>query len=380
MMNQKLSAGINAEIVLRVNDLARGGAGVCREPSGRVVFVPYTAPGDLVRVRITESDRRYAQAELLEVLEASPDRWAPRCPVFGQCGGCQWQHLPYSLQWETKSKGVLESLKRVEITPSEPLVLIPAEQVWEYRNRVQLRGEKKELGFFKSGSQELVPVDRCDIARPELNESWEVTRSQGDQNQSPYKVEVQVNLSGQVTRTWNSPHSADGFRQVHDEQNEKMRNWIFSQIQGNEVLYDLFGGLGNLSLPLIERMKEIHCVDLAVPSVRPLSLSPHYHFHQSPVVPWLVQRAGQNKGKKEGPPGSAIIDPPRKGLGSHFPKIATALEALDVRELVLVGCDSDSWARDLSQWIKRGWKLHGGVVIDLFPQTYHVEAVGVLFR
>src|SRR4051812_46602980 len=98
------------EEVLRITDLSRGGAGVSRDPSGRVVFVPYSAPGDLVRVRIVEAEKRYAQGEILEILEPSVERQVPPCPVFGKCGGCQWQHLPYSLQWSTKSKGLLHAL------------------------------------------------------------------------------------------------------------------------------------------------------------------------------------------------------------------------------------------------------------------------------
>src|SRR4051812_16815630 len=95
------------EVVVRITDLSRGGAGVSRDESGRVVFVPYSAPGDLVRVRIVETDKRYSQGEILEILEPSSDRQTPPCPAFGKCGGCQWQHLPYSLQWDTKANGIL---------------------------------------------------------------------------------------------------------------------------------------------------------------------------------------------------------------------------------------------------------------------------------
>src|SRR5690349_20214142 len=120
-------------IELIIQDLARGGAGVARDASGRVIFVPYSAPGDRVRVRITESKKNYAQAELIELLEPSSLRQQPPCPVFGRCGGCQWQHLPYSLQWETKVKGVLHALGRVQVEPPARLEELAAERIWEYR-------------------------------------------------------------------------------------------------------------------------------------------------------------------------------------------------------------------------------------------------------
>ena len=90
-------------IELEIQDLSRGGAGVARDASGRVIFVPFTAPGDRVRVRVAQAKKQnYANAELLEVVRPAELRQQPVCPVFGQCGGCQWQHLPYSLQWKTK--------------------------------------------------------------------------------------------------------------------------------------------------------------------------------------------------------------------------------------------------------------------------------------
>ncbi len=363
-------------IILKIQDLARGGAGVSRDSDGRVIFVPFTAPGDLVRVRVVEENKRYAMAVLLEVLEPGAIRQAPRCPAFGTCGGCEWQHLPYEYQWKTKSEGVFDALRRVQVQPPEHYDLIPAERIWEYRNRVQLRGFKNELGFFRSGTQDLVPVSRCDLAREEINQSWEAVRFEGEAYSSPYKVELEVSTQGALMKTWNSKHSAQGFRQVHDEQNEKLRGWIAEQLPPAFQLFDLFGGGGNLSLPLINQMREIHCVDLSVPHQRAPEIPAHFHFHRSSVLPWLMKH--QSAGSRL--PAVAILDPPRVGLGEDFSKIAQSLETLGVQALVSVGCDLDAWCRDLSRWVKRGWKFEKMMVIDLFPQTSHVESVSYLTR
>src|SRR6476661_4122262 len=101
--------------IIQITDLSRSGAGVGRDASGRVVFVPFTAPGDQVRVEIGAEEKNYAEAKLLEVISPSPQRAVPPCPVFGKCGGCEWQHLPYELQWSTKKKGLEHSLKRVGV-------------------------------------------------------------------------------------------------------------------------------------------------------------------------------------------------------------------------------------------------------------------------
>ena len=368
------------EIILKVTDLSRGGAGVGRDSEGRVIFVPYTAPGDVCRVRVVEENKRYAQGELLEVLQPSSDRVHPRCPVFGQCGGCQWQHLPYELQWRTKLGGIGHALKRVQVELPAPIEEVPAERVWEYRNRIQLRGVGEDLGFYRPGSKTLVPVQRCDIARSEINSVLPEVRREGALKNQPFKVEVEVLPDGKVRRLWNARHSAGGFRQVHDDQNEKLRSWIHQALPSHpEVLLDLYGGSGNLSLSWVGQSREIHCVDLGVPRNRPEGLHESFSFHRSAVLDWLLKEVRRHEKENiHWQDVIAILDPPREGLGSEFTEIAQSMERLGVRKFIAVGCDADAWARDMSRWLKRGWRLERVMAIDLFPQTAHIESVGVL--
>ncbi len=363
---------------MEITDLSRGGTGVARDGEGRVIFVPFTAPGDRVRVKIVEAEKRYATGQLLEVIEASKIRQKPRCPAFGRCGGCQWQHLPYEVQWKTKSSGVLHALSRVGIEPSCKLEELPAERVWEYRNRIQLRGEHRPegtiLGFYAKGSHDVIPLDRCDIARPEINEAWEKTRADSKELSRPFKVELEVSEQGALSQSWNKGHAAQGFRQVHDEQNEKLKAWVRSAVTSGLPVLDLFGGSGNLSFPLIESSPEIHCVDVSVPRKKPPHFPAFFHFHRAPVADWLKRQKIEKKDW------SAIIDPPRIGLGSDFQVIADGIEKAGVKELVEVGCEPDSWARDVSRFLKRGWKLDRVAALDLFPQTSHVESLARLVR
>lgn len=366
-------------LVLEISDLSRGGTGVARDDQGRVIFVPFTAPGDRVKVRIIESEKRYATGELVEVIEASPVRQKPRCPAFGQCGGCQWQHLPYDLQWKTKSSGVLHVLSRAGIeTSSLKLEELPADRIWEYRNRIQLRGEHRPegtiLGFYAKGSHDVIALDRCDIARSEINSAWEKTRADSKQFGRPFKVELEVSEKGELSQSWNKGHAAQGFRQVHDDQNEKLRAWVRSAVTPGLPILDLFGGSGNLSTPLIESSPEVHCVDVSVPRQKPANFPEYFHFHRAPVSDWLKRTRVEKKDW------SAIIDPPRIGLGRDFQVIAEGIERAGVKELVAVGCDADSWARDVSRFLKRGWKLDRVAALDLFPQTAHVESLARLVR
>ncbi len=368
---------------LTIHDLSRSGPGVSRDDQGRVIFVPGTIGGDRVRVRIVSEEKRYATGELVELLEPSPDRISPRCPVFGKCGGCTWQHVPYALQWRTKVEGVKHALRRVELSPSGAWTEHPAERIWEYRNRVQARGFQNELGFHARGSIDRVPVERCEIARPEINAAWSSIREEGRRFSSPYKVEVEVLPDGQVRQAWNSRHGAGGFRQVHDEQNEVLRSVVSRGVPDGSELWDLYGGTGNLSLPLLPRLRALVSVDVGAPVTSPeiLSGGTPTRFERRPVGHWArgVIRAAR-KGKDPGGLRAAILDPPRAGLGEDAADVVEALKLLGVQNVVAVGCDPDSWARDLKRLVRHGWQLLDVDLVDLFPQTPHVESVARLFR
>ncbi|NDD90867.1 class I SAM-dependent RNA methyltransferase, partial [bacterium] len=251
------------ELELTIGDVSRSGPGVARDPDGRVVFVPGTAPGDRVRVKLTHFQKRFVEGELVELLEPSPERVQPRCPVFGRCGGCQWQHLSYERQWKTKVLGALHALARVGLKEvSElPREEFPAQHPWNYRNRIQLRGGPFGLGFYARGSHEVVPIDRCEIAREELNHSLDRFRKEAVSRPGPSKLELEVRESGDLAFAWNAPHAAQGFRQVNDAQNAELQGWVSQRLKGGATLLDLYGGSGNLSLPVASRFERVYCVD-----------------------------------------------------------------------------------------------------------------------
>ncbi|MGK5089235.1 TRAM domain-containing protein [Bdellovibrionota bacterium FG-2] len=370
---------MNETITLEISDLSRGGAGVSRDATGRVVFVPFTAPGDTVSARIISAEKRYAQGELIEVLKPSPQRLTPRCPAFGKCGGCEWQHLSYDLQWKTKTAGVKHALARVQVDSAQiPFDELPAEQIWEYRNRIQLRGFRDTLGFYARGTHDVVSLQRCDIARAEINAAWDEAKTEGAKLKRPYKLELEVapaSEGGQVSKTWNAGHSARGFRQVHDAQNVKLKEWVESQVTPGQPLLDLFGGSGNLSLELAANSSEVHCVDV---QTYVGDCPGNFHSHSNNVLDWLKTEVHGLALRFSGKRWSAILDPPRIGLGQDFSAIQGALKALGVSEVILAGCDPDSWARDVSRFVRAGWKVNRLGALDFFPQTPHVESLAKL--
>ncbi len=407
------SANVAQRFTARISDLSRGGAGIAHSPDGKVVFVPFTAPGDLVEIEIISDAKSYRQGKLVRLVEPSTERVAPRCPIFGQCGGCSWQHLSYERQFQTKVAGVRYALKRlgVDLTGVNEFDERPALNPWNYRNRVQLRGFQDQLGFFAAQSHEIVAVDQCEIARKEINQVWSATREEGRSLSEPYKVEVEVTESGEIRRAWNQGHAAFGFRQVNDEQNAVLQRLVKEYVcagferggdSGTEggpavtvaapanfsrILYDLFGGQGNFAALFagedgLELFGKVFCVDVGAPDNRgdssvPRGLAAAVKFVRSPVKPWLLREAAR-VAKGSGGGHVAIIDPPRTGLDRDVLAISDSLKKLGVTEIVTVGCDPDSWASDLSRFTKQGWRVERVGAVDLFAQTVHVESVARL--
>jgi 23S rRNA (uracil1939-C5)-methyltransferase len=249
---------------------------------------------------------------------------------------------------------------------------MPAEQVWEYRTRVQARGEKGTLGFLEPRSKRVVPIDSCPIARPEINAVWSAVRQQGLFREREYKVELAVDAHGKVHESWNQKHaSALGFTQIHESQNHKLRAWIASKLPEGGVLYDLYGGSGNLSLPIADRYVQTHCVDVGAPREN-VDVTKRFRFHRAPVSRWISEFEFSVR------PARAVLDPPREGLGEDFSRIQEGLKRLGVDACVLVGCDVDAWARDLQRMVKKGWRIAAIGSIDFFPQTHHLESVALL--
>lgn len=371
-------------IRLKIDDLTRAGTGVGRDEGGRAIFVPYTAPGDLLDAQLTFESDRYAEAKATQWLEKSPLRVQPKCAVFGRCGGCDWQHLPAEFQWSTKVKGLLHALKRVGVTdlPSK-WDEMPATQVWGYRNRIQLRGAGEKLGFFAAGSRELVPIDRCEIADERINEVIpEIRRVGAQRKEVQYKVELEVLPDGEVASSWNRSHAALGFRQVHDKQNDLLRNWVSDQVcdawKSLGVtpgwIYDLYGGSGNLSDLLESQSSGVDCVDLTAPESHN---SAWRKFHRLPVGVWVRRVA---KGKRSPGPSLAILDPAREGLGRDFQVIEQGLSNLGVNRVIYVGCDVDSFCRDILKFVRNGYEILKLGALDFFPQTPHLESLAVLGR
>jgi 23S rRNA (uracil1939-C5)-methyltransferase len=391
---------------------------------GRVVFVPYVAPGDRVRVRVVERRAGFLRADLCDLVAAGPDRTAPRCPVFGQCGGCQWQHLTPAAQRAAKAVIVAEQLARlgglrdVEVRPP-----LSVGEPWAYRARISLLVEGRLLGFRRARSHALVEIDDCAIADPALvahlgvARSWvaglravpsrvTLARAPGGvvlvaaTRRRPAPADVAVTedllarhasvrgavLAGAGVRTVvGDPRllvpleadlqlevPADAFTQVNLAANPLLVATVVELAgvgPGGRAL-DLYCGAGNFTLPLARRGAEVVGIErspVAVEAGR--SNAARLGLAGARFTCGTV--ASELRRLPEQALDAMVLDPPRAGAADVLPQLVMRRPA----RVVYVSCDPATLARDASRLVAGGYGLARVQPVDLFPHTYHIETV-----
>jgi 23S rRNA (uracil1939-C5)-methyltransferase len=378
---------------LAIDALAAGGEGVGRDATGRVVFVPFAAPGDRLRVRVVEEHERFARAEIEAVLEAGPDRVEPPCPVFGECGGCAWQHVAYPAQLAAKREILADALARIGGIEVDAIEMVASPQPYAYRGRARLLARGGRIGFRCRRSHEPCPISRCPLLVPPLDAALAALASRGDLADGEW--ELAIGSDGAVrTTSLAAPEDAaritlavlgerveispGAFAQANALLLEPLaRHVVEAAGEGGEAL-ELFAGAGFFTLALARRFARLTAVesdpravvDLAR-NLRAASLR-HVRVVEAKSETVLADAAAQRV-----VPEVIVLDPPRGGVG---PRAGRDLARIRARRVVHVSCDPATLARDLRELVQRGFVVTRITGFDLFPQTSHVEAVAVLDR
>ena len=414
---------------LRIEKAVYGGAGLARigpevpELTGKTVFVPETLPGELVEATIAEDKRSFANGVLEAVLEPSLERVTPGCEYVPHCGGCQYQHANAAFQVQMKVAILKETLARVHVEIGSNIEAVSGPP-WGYRNRIRLhRVPGGGLGYRRRSSHNLMPVSHCPIAAPlleqaivavtnagmgSLGEEVEFfTNAEQDQlllslwPQSPVgEDEIEsfaeklsqllptlrgVGLfSGNEVMYWGERSlrytvgehayqvSLGGFFQVNRFLVSQLLDLVVTDGSGQKrtgrLAWDLYSGAGLFARALA--YENVTAVEVAGVSADDLQ-----HNHTGRVVrgSTLEFLRNQNRAKPE----LIVVDPPRAGLGKE---ICALLGKIAAREIVYVSCDPATLARDLQQLLHFGYSVASMHLVDLFPQTFHMETVTRLKR
>ncbi|MEV4489782.1 TRAM domain-containing protein [Micromonospora coxensis] len=392
-------------VELTVGAVAPGGHCVARV-DGQVVFVRHALPGERVRAEVTELHKGFARADAVEILQASPDRVEPPCPYAkpGRCGGCDLQHVAPAAQLAWKTDVVREQLVRlgrltdaevdalgvtVEALPGGPLG-------WRSRVRYAVDAAGR-AGLLKHRSHEVVPIDRCLIAHPAIQElpvlgaRWPdaeavetVASTGGDVSVATVTEGVATAVSGPQTvrevaagRDWEL--SAAGFWQVHPAAADTLVRAVLDLLdpRPGESAWDLYGGAGLFAAALAGRVGPDARVTLVESAAQGVAAARENLADLAgvEVVAARVETALARR-RITGPVDLVVLDPPRSGAGAA---VVRDVIAAGPRAVAYVACDPAAFARDVRTFTAAGWRLTALRGYDLFPMTQHVELVG-LFR
>jgi len=430
-------------VLLTIEKLVYGGDGLARlvpDASGRskAAFVPFVLEGERVEAEVTEERPGFVRAQATSIVETSAARVAPPCPLFGQCGGCHYQHATYEHQLAAKRAILLETLRRtakLEL-PCE-LETVSAEP-WQFRNRARLKVRTQgefAIGYHGFGSHELLPVRECPISSPLVNRAiavcWDLAETfhgvpelrevqlfanhddtrllielyveqkfdaasiekltkallsalpaegvavlnhTGSQEESAAKKVLCTFGPGSLTcRVGEFEYrvSAGAFFQTNRFLVERMVELVCAPYAGRSAL-DLYAGVGLFSLPLRRAFAEVSAVEASPISAADLRANCAQHgirAVEGATEPFLTRSGGRYD--------LVVVDPPRAGLGE---RIVRALARLHSPRIIYVSCDPSTLSRDLRLLLELGFRAERAQLVDLFPQTFHMESIFHLAR
>jgi 23S rRNA (uracil1939-C5)-methyltransferase len=402
------------DLTLKMDDFAYGGSVIGRDKRGRPVFVQGTIPGETVKAAVFQDKGRYARANLLDVIHVSSDRVQPRCPHFGLCTGCHYQHMTYQTQLRAKQDVVRDQLKRIgKMKKPKVLPTLPNPVPWSYAIEVSLSPtEDGRLGFWSSKLQQVIPIDTCSILQPNLLELFQdidleleglrklSLRIDSDGNMSaalevdgvePPQLEVDFPVSIAIVLPDRNAASLIGDPYlVQEVKGQRFRVspgcffqpslsgaellldvvQMYAGLKGNELVVEAYSGVGMLTAFLAAEAREVVAIEVNDDAVADLVANLDYldnvrlyHGLVEETLPALDVR-----------PDLLVANPGTRGLAAP---IIGNIKKMGPRRLIYVSSELASLARDAKILGRAGFRMVEVQPLDIHPQTYHVDTVSV---
>ncbi len=409
---------------LTIDRIAAGGVGVGRLADGRVAFVPRTAPGDRIEMRVMQVAPRFVRGRLVRIIDASPDRIEPGCPHYAadECGGCQLQHLPAEAQRSARRAIVGDAIRRIGKLAADDPPLVPAAEEWGYRAKISLtRRVDGAVGYHRYDRPgEIFPVRECPIAAPGINrllarlrqsrpdlprhlsrlvlrldrsgaEHVVVETGEGPVWQAGRALYAAIRGEAPLTIWWrqageapravagsDSAYPPTAFEQVNPVMGDRVRAAAVDRLGavGGCSVWDLYAGIGETSTMLAEGGADVVSVEWDRSAVAEAARRQAPFGRQIERIAGAVERVIGSLGR----PDRVVVNPPRTGLD---PAVVDGLRARRPERIVYVSCDPATLGRDLARLVGSGppvYRLVQLEAFDLFPQTAHVETVAVMER
>ena len=360
------------------------------------VFVFGGIPGETVVAEILRIQRKYLAARVVELIQGSELRVEPPCPYYGECTGCQWQHLDYSAQLTVKKSRVVDALERVGGLSHQPVAaVIPSPDQYGYRNHARFTvGPAGSLGFVHRETRRFVAIDRCMLMHQGINDLLTQLRGRcsettqlairAGKNTGDYLVQPTLKNPAVPVPTGQKHYlesvgdqrfrvASPSFFQVNVEQTsqlvEVVRNVL--DLRGSEVLVDAYAGVGTLAILLAPYVANVIAIEESSAAVA----DAQENAAGLTNVKFLTGKTEEMLSQLATRPDAVVLDPPRAGCQ---PQALRSLLEIAPEKVAYVSCDPESLARDLKILVDGGYHLDQVQPLDMFPQTHHVECVAAL--
>jgi 23S rRNA (uracil1939-C5)-methyltransferase len=425
-------------IDVRIEKLVYGGEGLAHH-EGHTVFAPFVLPDESVSIEPIEKRKKFIRGRVARIKTPSADRAVAPCPYFGVCGGCNYQHIPYELQLRYKADILRETLSRLGRLHWDGPIVSHASPPFGYRNRVQWKialdeNGAREIGYFQAGSQKLCPIRQCPIASPRLNEALAAIvnllesgklpaglneiESFADHNDDRLLLNLALDAANgtaaEIAALFRAALPSVETVLVHDRRADRFelsgpgfinyrvgehtyRIGHLSFFQVNRFLLDelvrtvigetrgklaldLFAGVGLFSVPLANRFERLIAVEANAAAARDLEANLQASGAASPNLRQTTVEAFLEHWHER--PDLVVLDPPRTGVAA---RALARLIKIAPQEIVYLSCDPATLARDLAilagdSQNPRSYQISELHLVDIFPQTYHIEALVRLSR
>ena len=445
----------NGIYTVTIEDIGHKGEGIGKV-KGIPLFIPGGLPGDELKVEVTKLKKSYGFAKLLEIKKPSVNRIEPRCPIAEVCGGCQIMSLDYSAQLNKKTEQVREGLKRIGKIDTTVYDTIGMKDPYHYRNKAQFpigrEGGKAVMGFFKTGTHQIVNTEHCYIQHPVNDRLTGIVKEHIEKHALPvydertgkglfrhmvsrvsYKTgevmvilvlngsrlphqqellerlqqEVQnlgtVALNSNTKKTnvifgdrteilYGKGYITDGlmdlsfyisprsFFQVNPVQTEVLyqKALEYADLSGSETVFDLYCGIGSISLFLAKKAKKVYGIEIVPEAVEDANKNAKLNnFSNAEFILGAAEKAVPKLYEKGIKADVVVIDPPRKGCDET---VLETMVNMDPKRIVYVSCNPSTLARDLAYLEERGYTARKVQPVDLFPHTAHIETIVLLTK
>ena len=384
------------ELELEIQTLTNEGRGIGRH-NNWTIMVPFVIPGEKVRVRIYRNHKNYSEADLVKVLKPSPQRIEARCPLFGQCGGCQYQHMSYEEQLRWKQQQVRDCMERIGKVQTTVNPVVPSEKTYAYRTKLtphfERRGPHCPIGFLENGSRKIVDVPQCPIASEAINAHLPEIRQEIQQSDARNGTlllredinGVQTNFKATCETTVQDlrfQFVAGSFFQNNPYILDAILNFLKNYLQEKaniKYLVDTYCGVGVFGICLAQQVERFLGIEI---DEKAIALAKKNMSENHLINGAFVSGDATTIFKDVYFPADqslVIMDPPRKGTSEDFLK---QLLAYNPKVIAYISCAPDTQARDLNRLLTLAPHYTCKCIqpFDMFPQTKHMECVAILER